>query len=82
MKRYYKVKDGEGGFTGEIFVHVFEETDEEHCDICSGAKNYLTNIDGFKRDSRFDGLCRHNLKKHLASGKHWKSVDGYYIKPK
>ena len=78
MKRYWKVKNSANEYTGDTFVQVFLKTDEQHCTLCSAMKQELSSTLGLS--NRLKGLCRKNLRAHLATGKHWKVVNIYYIK--
>jgi hypothetical protein len=77
MKRYWKVKDGEGNLTGETYVKVFAPAEQKDCSLCRAMNQYINEV-----PDRQVGLkqCQANLRSHLATGKHWKEVSDYYIK--
>ena len=79
MKKYWPVKGDGGVLTGETFVQVFEPTDQQHCSLCQAMNEYINNCPDRQVWIK---QCRANLRKHLASGKHWKEVNHYYIKSK
>ena len=76
MKRTTKLSDG------SKMIHIFEKTTKEECTMCNamdfdGKLINLTNEE-IKQLKKVKGLAAYNLKRHIASGKHWKLVDYYY----
>ena len=90
MKRYHTVIRSDG--SKHTYVNVFEPTNREGCSVCQAMNTFplyvavreveyaagkmpKEEVIGLRRSV---GLCRGNLKAHLASGKHWKHVNGYW----
>lgn len=64
MKKYYNKHD----------VTEFKQVDAEECTICKALNECLKF--GYFQDNywKLTNLARGNLKRHLASGKHWKMI--------
>lgn len=64
MRKYYN----------KHVVTEFEQTDAENCTICKALNDCLKF--GYFQDNywKLTNLVRGNLKRHLASNKHWKMI--------
>jgi hypothetical protein len=67
VKRYYGVTDNRW-----MQVYTQKETNEKNCDICRRYKKFFEYKNpNFKK---VRGLIQHNWDRHLASGKHWRTI--------
>ena len=74
MRQYYIDENG----TRKCFVRVMTETDKKHCDICNAIADFLAIPEsGHEIPINMKGLATGNLKRHLATGKHWMLVNEY-----
>ena len=76
-KRTYIYGRGKEG-RAKRYVHEWAATDKENCDMCRAMVGFLHDDDIPENDhKKIDPLCEENLRRHLASGKHWKHTNGF-----
>jgi hypothetical protein len=78
QRKTYIYGHGKEGYV-ERYVHIWKSTDKDNCHMCRSMTGFLHDHDVPKSThKKMDPLCEHNLKIHLASGKHWKHIGEHY----
>lgn len=74
MRKYYYYENETGKHR---YIHIYKEVNQSECDMCRGMKHFINKVYPERKDEIPAGilnLCKANLKSHLKTGRHWKSV--------
>jgi hypothetical protein len=78
-KKVYHYHTDKGGMR-HCWVNVFQSSNAQDCTMCKGLNNFIDVHYEENKDEvpkKILNLAREDLKRHLASGKHWELIDGY-----
>lgn len=77
---YVRFKDEKG--VKRCIRHSYIKTTEIECTFCSNEKAFIANFENHVKDGcarKIKNLATGSLKRHLATGKHWKLIPGLTI---